>query len=373
MTNVGTVSIKIEADTSDLEKGVKRAKRSMSETEREATKMRRSAARWEAAAGAATVGGVAARRFGGLPGQTFGGFLKRQLAAAGIRVVAGGLAGGLAGAAMMLATRRGRGGAGSAAQRDSTDSLLTSLLAETVKQNRSMEDIAASARRARDPYQRGLAYQQERMAALGILPDRRRANRMSRLQIARDEAAAARSRFFQDLRPGFLDSFLAGIAESRAGFWASMNQFQASRRNFFGIGGGSNPASRQGTLFTQRGPTGGSWSPQMYQFGGTAGNARDAAFFEQQRRTALREQMIALQTLGAPQLLQGSPTIQAGGESEYQWRVGRQRERLQLEATRTYQNQVLELLRKMVDTEQATREQVREQEIRMNPQVAAAE
>jgi hypothetical protein len=65
--------------------------------------------------------------------------------------------------------------------------------------------------------------------------------------------------------------------------------------------------------------------------------------------------MFDLQRRGPGQILQAPETVRAGGEAEYAFRVSRQRIGLQNEITKKWQEEMIVLMKQMVENNEADR------------------
>lgn len=251
---------------------------------------------------------------------------------------------------------------------DKQAKLLSQLLIQSQRTNTSLQTIETQARREQDPFQRGAGFQRARIAALGVGITANQIRSSAELQNANNELAESRAALSRtvSLFAGPLKTISADI---RAGLNRGLNNLLRGVQDFAGgdqdaripRGGGFfrsttsllGDVARFGRSIPDLGR--GIISPRIARgigFRGFTGRddipgiSRDPATSgflggEQQRR------LFRLQFRGPGQILTPSPTVRAGGESEYQFRVQRQRFALQQEITRKWQQEVLQVLRRL--------------------------
>ena len=390
--------IKVVADTSDLdrkaaqqerqaEQSLKRAQSQLAEARRENAQLDRSAARWQVAAASATTGAMGARIFarnrgliGDATARTFRsqmfrsfavGMVGRFVPVVGAALVAGGVF------SMMRGRRQpGRTSGESDSATSRQEQLLTQLVANSTRSSQSLQALAITARQQADPLGRSMAFHQERSRRLGLGLRSRDINAALGLSLARqdqqDTAQALAS------RRGIVGELAAdiqrGIINANTFVGSTQLRVTDARDRFLGVGSqayATDPRTRRRVLTQSPVGVGDDGSLLQRMLGGLTSPITSVLGFNTDRaqRTALQRQIEqqqesirftqtfrGLSRIGPGNMLQAPPTIRAGDESEYRFRVEQQRRGMQTEANREWQQQMLSLMSKMVDNGTATRQ-----------------
>ncbi len=389
-TRPSDISIRIGADTQDVRKElaklnieVKESQRQAANSQRRASNATRRRTNIESVGsgfGSATkligtglaidavrrrIGGAGARSIIGTLGRTgakgigaaIGGGLGRtaagSLASAGgsvllpILAIAAGIAALVIGTKLMVAMTKKL-----IANANRQSVLMGKQLRESFATRQSMQETQALARMRRDPLGRSLAFQRQRIAALGTGITALQTNQLSGLagaNLERDELSAARGRSLGAIAAPFVGRFqqAKNLGSRAVNSAISFQEKLASR-----------PALR--AFLRTTGVVGGLLADEaslrnLIGFGGAGVQAGRSA--EEERRSA-RFALRGLRRRGPGNILNAPATIQAGSEEEHAFRVDRQRIAQQREINKVWQDRVIRAMERLVELGELTPEQV---------------
>ena len=334
MANAGTLTIRVEADTTDVDRGLKRTRKEMRDTEVEAARLNRNAARYQAA-GSAIGGAVTAVRLA-RRGSTAGRFargvagfgLRRALLLGGLGLGAAGLGGGLLGA--LLGRGRNRAAGGGNNQEQEALIYLQQIATASSRSMRSLDEIEAQQKATKDILNRGARFQQIRQQRLGTGITPGQVNALAVMQDYADVANGYREAWRRERATSFTE-----IQNLRTQLGGMYSQFRLWMRNLerqtIGVS-----RTRPLTIMDRVRAfssliTTGSPSAMNRAAGRTSADTVDDT--GRQVRQAAEFTMMQLRARGPASVMTPAMTVRAGTESEYQLRVQMQRQEMQGQET----------------------------------------
>ena len=383
--DIGTMRIRVEADTTDAEQGLKRTTSELSKMQVQAVRARRKAAR---ASTVAQMGALAASGVG--IGVTIARHRRR---AASVASMAAGAAA-RTGAKMASRGAFGAAGGSAAAALGSVTGVLgivgaisgviiavrglrsvaESLLEETKKQTTSVGELVRTsleqnrapgvveARRfaASDPFARGFAFNQARMRQLGI--------QSTYLQRAQFAGLADTERELTAMREA-RGRFVGGLAAPYKQMGLNIEKFLV--RGQLGIGRHVTEPTQLGMALRASlmgmpvlNALVATDTATRFGFMAPDGEGLQEGVTQRMRSIQRQRDLLRLQTRGPGAVMTPAPTLRAGTEGEYAMRVQMQRQELALRQTVEWQNKVLSLLEQMVAADELTPEELVRQQIK---------
>lgn len=379
--DIGTMRIRVEADTTDAEQGLKRTTSELSKMQVQAVRAQRNAARATTVAqmSALAASGVGIgvtiarhrRRAGTVAGMAAGAAARTASraalgtaggsAAAALGSVAGvlGIVGAISG--VIIAVRGLRSVAETLLEETKKQTTAVGELVRTsIEQNRAPGVVEARRFAASDPFARGFAFNQSRMRQLGI--------QSTYLQRAQFAGLADTERELTAMREA-RGRFVGGLMAPYKQMGMNIEKFLVGGQ--LGIGRTVTEPTNLG-LAMRAGmfafPTLGGMaaSDAALRFGALSGGQGSfvEGLMEQMRSRQRQRDLLRLQTRGPGAVMTPAPTLRAGTEGEYAMRVQMQRQELALRQTVEWQNKVLSLLEQMVAADELTPEELVRQQIK---------
>jgi len=372
--DVGTMRIKVVADTSDVEKSLGKTRKEMKEAEKESMRMRRSIARWETAqvgakAGAKVIaGGLVAQRLMGSKGGPrvdsggggVKGFIAKTLIKGSLKKLIPGLAvafGVGAVAKMLLGRKKSDGGSSVESELARQTQLLTGILLESTRSRRGLVETQAVQRTKEDPLRRSLAFQLARIQATGTAVTQYQTANAAALGSAQFEGRQIRDDYLrsrQSINAPY-QAFGQRVKNRVGGFFGRATKAQAEAAD--------DPTSTQ-ILRLLRNPSAPNIESAMRALFSSKGNELTQSKVDEESRRITNLRIAKLSHVGPGNVLNAPATIQAGSEEEHAFRVGRERIAQQRELTKAWQDKMIMLTETLIEQGQADQNDLERQLIR---------
>jgi hypothetical protein len=240
--------------------------------------------------------------------------------------------------------------------------------AASIASRESFEKFQARSAAKADPYLRSVEFHQQRLQSMGAAITQYQSAVLTSLadsQRRLDEQRAARDRTVATLTAPFKEF---GRDVTRLGVrvqtWVGQQATEP---------GGLGDAAVAGTMgFPGAAPLAAGYLGMKYYYG--ARSAADLAIAQGQAKTAqaTADELMRLQMRGPAATTAGIPTIRPGTAAGHTFRVRQEREELQREATRVWQDRILELMRALVEASRMDPEAVARTEIQFGREPGAA-